>query len=73
LLDADADRADLELRLISLLLKYRARVHPFAGSGGSWRVSDHRRDAGGRRLELDLFGHIQSVIYLNPEISDRAF
>jgi hypothetical protein len=27
-LDADADRADLELRLIKLLLKDRARVHP---------------------------------------------
>ena len=35
LLDADADRADLELRLIKLLLKDRARVHPFAGNGGS--------------------------------------
>jgi hypothetical protein len=34
LLDADADRADLELRLIKLLLKDRARVHPFAGNGG---------------------------------------
>jgi hypothetical protein len=29
LLDADADRADLELRLIELLLKDRVRVHPF--------------------------------------------
>jgi hypothetical protein len=37
LLDADADRADLELRLIKLLLKDRARAHPFAGNGGSWR------------------------------------
>jgi len=35
LLVADADRADLELRLIKLLLKDRARVHPFAGNGGS--------------------------------------
>jgi hypothetical protein len=35
----DADRADLELRLIKLQLKGRARVHPFAG--GSWRKS-HR-------------------------------
>jgi hypothetical protein len=31
-----------------------------------WRVCDHRRDAGGRRLEVNLLGHIQSVIYLNP-------
>jgi hypothetical protein len=31
LLDADADRADLELRLIKLTLKDRPRVHPFAG------------------------------------------
>jgi hypothetical protein len=23
-----------------------------------WRESDHRRDAGGRRLKLDLLGHI---------------
>ena len=50
---------------------------PFAqriGSGMSrfWRVDDHRRDAGGRQLELDLLGHVQSVVYLNPEISDGA-
>ncbi|MEA2959815.1 MAG: hypothetical protein QOJ58_5840, partial [Alphaproteobacteria bacterium] len=38
----------------------------------SWRVCDHRHDAGGRRLELDLLGDIQSVIHLNPEISDCA-
>src|SRR6266853_3900672 len=37
LLDADADRAGLELRLIKLLLKDRAWVHPFASNGGSWR------------------------------------
>jgi hypothetical protein len=37
LLDADADRADLELRLIKPLLKDRARVHPFARNGRSWR------------------------------------
>jgi hypothetical protein len=30
-------------------------------------------DAGGRRLKLDLLGHIQSVIHLNPEVSDGAF
>jgi hypothetical protein len=35
--------------------------------------SDHRRQAGGAELEVDLFSHIQSVIYLNPEISDGAF
>ena len=40
MLDADADRADLELRLIKLTLKDRARVHPFAGNGGSWRKVD---------------------------------
>jgi hypothetical protein len=28
------------LRLIKLLLKDRARVHPFAGNGGSWRKAD---------------------------------
>jgi hypothetical protein len=33
LLDADADRADLELRLIKLLIEDRARMHPFAGNG----------------------------------------
>jgi hypothetical protein len=44
LLDADADRADLELRLIKLLLKDRARVHPFAGNGGSWRNADIRKN-----------------------------
>jgi hypothetical protein len=42
LLDADADRADLELRLIKLSLKDRARAHPFAGNGGSWREADIR-------------------------------
>jgi hypothetical protein len=36
-LDADADRANLELRLIKLLLKDRARLHPSPGNGGSWR------------------------------------
>jgi hypothetical protein len=35
LLDADADRADLELWLIELSLKDRARVHPFAGTAKS--------------------------------------
>ena len=30
-------------------------------------------DAGGRRLELNLFSHIQGVVHLNPEISDGAF
>jgi hypothetical protein len=38
LLDADADRADLELRLIKPLLEDCARVHPLAGSGDSWRI-----------------------------------
>jgi hypothetical protein len=37
LLDADADRADLELRLIKLTLKDRPRVDRFAGNGSSWR------------------------------------
>jgi hypothetical protein len=45
LLDADADRADLELRLIKLLPEDRARVHPFAGSGGSRRRADIRRNS----------------------------
>jgi hypothetical protein len=35
--------------------------------------SDHRLDAGGRQLKLNLLGNIQSVIHLNPEISDGAF
>ena len=52
LLDADADRADLELRLIKLLLKDRARVHPFAGKGGSWRKAGIGRNA-------DLCRHFQ--------------
>jgi hypothetical protein len=30
-------------------------------------------EAGGRRLELNLFSHIQGVVHLNPEISDGAF
>jgi hypothetical protein len=43
LLDADADRADLELLLIKLMLKDRARMHPF---GGSWRQAEIRENAG---------------------------
>jgi hypothetical protein len=38
--DPDADRVDLESRLIKLLLEDRARVCPFAGNGGSWRKAD---------------------------------
>jgi len=40
LLDADADRADLELRLIKLLPEDRARVHPFALAVGrpAWKI-----------------------------------
>jgi hypothetical protein len=45
LLDADADRADLELRLIKLTPKDRVRVHPFAGNGSSWRNADIRQIA----------------------------
>ena len=30
-------------------------------------------EAGGQRLKLYLFSHIQGVVYLNPEISDGAF
>jgi hypothetical protein len=60
LMDADADRADLELRLIKLLLKDRARVHPFAGNGGSWRKADIRRNTDVRQVptsdsRLDIF------------------
>jgi hypothetical protein len=29
--------------------------------------------AGGRRLELNLFSHVQGVVHLNPKISDGAF
>src|SRR5450631_439047 len=43
LLDADADRADLELRLSKLSLKDRARVHLSASNGRSWRKADARR------------------------------
>ena len=43
MLDADADRADLELRLIKPLLRDRAPLHPLVGSGGSWRKADIRR------------------------------
>lgn len=30
-------------------------------------------EASGRRLELNLFSHIQGVVHLNPEIADGAF
>ena len=30
-------------------------------------------DAGGQRLELNLFGQIQGVVHLNPKVSDCAF
>jgi hypothetical protein len=42
MLDADADQADLELRLLGPLLKVRAPLHPIAGGGGSWREADAR-------------------------------
>jgi hypothetical protein len=37
LLDADADRAGLELRLIKLLFKRPRACASVAGNGGSWR------------------------------------
>jgi len=30
-------------------------------------------EAGGRRLELNLFSQIQGIVHLKPEISDGAF
>ena len=30
-------------------------------------------EAGGRRLEINLFSHVQGVVHLDPEISDGAF
>jgi hypothetical protein len=44
LLDADADRADLELRLIKQTLKDRPRVRPFAGNGSSWWLKSRLSD-----------------------------
>ena len=38
-----------------------------------WREVTTGVAAGGRRLELNLFSHIQSVVHLNAEISDGAF
>jgi hypothetical protein len=35
-------------------------IRPF-DNGCFWRVSHHRRNAGGRRLKLDLLGHIWSA------------
>jgi hypothetical protein len=40
--------------------------------GRFWRVSDHRHDACGRRLEVDLLGNIQGIIYVNPKIPNGA-
>ena len=54
MLDADADRADLELRLIKLLLKDRARVHPFAGNGGSSAKPAVAESGGFERHKSDL-------------------
>jgi hypothetical protein len=36
------------------------------------RISDHRRNAGGPRLKLDLFRYIEGVIYFNPKIPNGA-
>jgi hypothetical protein len=35
--------------------------------------SDHRREAGGQRSEINLFSYIQGVVHLNSEIWDGAF
>jgi hypothetical protein len=43
MLDANTDRADLELRLIKPSPEVRAREHPFAGGGGSRRRANIRR------------------------------
>jgi hypothetical protein len=57
LLDADADRADLELRLIKLTPKDRARVHPVAGNGISWRrKADFRLLAANIMLDHPIAG-----------------
>ena len=65
MLDADANRADLELRLIKLLLKDRARVHPFAGNGGSWAQS-------GRSFEMPLGPNLGSINRAPPLIPARV-
>jgi hypothetical protein len=59
------------------LQRGQPRVHPLSRpvqllNAAFWRVGDHRHEAGGRGLELDLLRDIQSVIHLNPEISDGA-
>ena len=48
------------------------RVDPI-GSSARGAKATTGVDAGGRRLELNLFSHIQGVVHLNPEIPDGAF
>ncbi len=45
----------------------------FTGTTASGAKATTGVNAGGRRLELNLFSHIQGVVHLNPEISDGAF
>jgi hypothetical protein len=51
----------------------RDALHEWLWSDCVWREATTGVDAGGRRLELNPFSHIQGVVHLNPEISDGAF
>jgi hypothetical protein len=59
-------------RAVGHLSNLRRTPRPQTPNDRLWRVSDHRHDAGGRQLELDLLGHVKSVVYFNPEISNSA-
>jgi hypothetical protein len=70
----ERDRSNKGIRAADL----RQRGETFDKSGPdrkfrSWRESDTGVGAGGRRLELNLFSHVQGVVHLNPEIPDGAF
>jgi len=55
----DADlRRNILIYFISEGSRFGVDSHPTLRDDCCWRVSDHRREAGGQRLELDLLGHI---------------
>jgi len=54
----------------SLYFRHIASPTTMAASGAKATTGV---EAGGRRLELNLFSQIQGIVHLKPEISDGAF
>ena len=67
----ERDRSNKGIRAADLRQRGE-RVDPI-GSSARGAKATTGVEAGGRRLELNLFSQIQGVVHLNPEISDGAF